>query len=242
MAARVFLLIAVLATRPLVAAAADSFSATDGDRSGQDRHFLWKAKSPNGAVVYLLGSIHALPEDDYPLAAQIEEAFDSAHTVFFEVDMENTSAMGRQLLSAGALPQERLLDDILDPETKRLVDAHLEASGLSFGAIEAMKPWMAALTLTSIELMKAGFSPDAGLDIHLARRAREQGKAIGAFETAEYQIGLFSAMDEDAGRAFLRYTLKDIDAVGPQLDVLTDAWKNGDIEVITALLTEAFSE
>ncbi len=239
---RFFLLILVLVSLSGPAGAADSISDAQAKEPDQGRHFLWRAMGSNGTEVFLLGSIHALPEDAYPLAAEIDEAFASARRVFFEVDMEDTSALGGRMMAVGALPSEKRLGDVLDSETRRLLDAYLEESGLSFGAFEAMKPWMAALALTSIELMKAGFSAEAGLDLHLAQRAREAGKTIEVFETVDYQIGLFSDMDEDESRAFLRYTLKDMDTVVSQLGSLTEAWKKGDIETLEALLTEAFAD
>ncbi len=216
--------------------------ASPGVALEKGRNFLWRAVGSDGAEVFLLGSIHALPEDAYPLAAEIEKAFALADTVFFEVDMEDTAGLGGRMMAAGALPPDTRLGDVLGSETRRLLDGYLEASGLSFGAFEAMKPWMAALSLTSIELMKAGFSADAGLDLHLAQRARKAGKKIEAFETADYQISLFSGMDEDESRAFLRYALKDMDSVVAQLGDLTQAWKSGDVATLSALLTEAFSD
>lgn len=240
--ARVFLLISALATLSGFAAAADlSINSLPG-APDQGNHFLWRATGSAGGEVYLLGSIHALPESAYPLASVIDGAFASARTVFFEVDMEDTSALGGRMMVAGLLPPETRLGDVLDPETRRLLDAYLESTGLSIATFEGMKPWMTALALTSIELMKAGFKAEAGVDFRLARRARDDGKQIEAFETADYQIGLFSEMDEDSSRAFLRYTLKDIGAVVSQLGLLTEAWKAGDVGTLSALLTEAFSE
>ena len=238
---RFFLLILVLVSLSGPVGAADSLPNTQGTEPDQGRHFLWRVLGSDGTEVFLLGSIHALPKDAYPLAVEIDDAFVSAHSVFFEVDMEDTSALGGRMMAAGALPPEKRLGDVLDLETRRLLDAYLEESDLSFGAFEAMRPWMAALSLTAIELMKAGFSADAGLDLHLAQRAREAGKRIEAFETADYQIGLFADMDEDESRAFLRYTLKDVDSVVTQLGDLTRAWKSGDVTTLSALLTEAFS-
>jgi len=239
---RFFLLISVLVTLSVSVGAADSTPDVQATEPDQGRHFLWRAIGSGGAEVFLLGSIHALPEDAYPLATEIEKAFASADAVFFEVDMEDTAGLGGRMMAAGALPSDKRLGDVLEPETRGLLDAYLETSGLSFGAFEAMKPWMAALVLTSIELMKAGFSADAGLDLHLAGRARKEGKEVRAFETADYQIGLFSEMDEDSSRAFLRYSLKDMDNVVSQLESLTEAWETGDVAALSALLTEAFSD
>lgn len=242
MTRRLFLLIAALAALSGSAGAGDHDAAVKAATPDQGRHFLWRAIGPNGTEVFLLGSIHALPEDAYPLAAEIDDAFASAHSVLFEVDMEDASALGGRILAVGALPPEKRLGDVLDSETRRLFDDYLDASDMSFDAFEAMKPWMTALALTSIELMKAGFSADAGLDLHLVRRARQEGKKIGAFETADYQIGLFSGMDEGESRAFLRYTLKDMDNLVSQLETLTRAWKSGDVAVLSSLLTEAFAD
>ncbi len=238
--ARFIVLVSLFAALSGSVGAAESIGNAQAAEPDHGQHFLWRVTGSAGTEVFLLGSIHALPKEAYPLAAEINEAFASARSVFFEVDMEDTSGLGGHMLAAGALPPDQRLGDVLDPETRRHFDAYLEASGMSFTTFEAMKPWMAALALTSIELMKAGFLTDSGLDLHLARRARQQGKTIGAFETAEYQIGLFSAMDEDESRAFLRYALKDLDTLVSQLGALTEAWKTGDVEALSALLTEAF--
>lgn len=240
--AKFIVLVSLFAVLTASAGAADSIPSDQAAEPHNGRHFLWRATGSVGTDVYLLGSIHALPEEAYPLAAEINDAFASAQRVFFEVDMENTSGLGGRLMVAGALPPDTRLGDVLGPETRGLLDAYLEASGLSFGAFEAMKPWMAALALTSIELMKSGFSVDAGLDLHLAQRARKAGKKIEAFETADYQVSLFSDMGEDESCAFLRYTLKDMESVVAQLGDLTRAWKSGDVATLSALLTEAFSD
>ncbi|MCD4750230.1 MAG: TraB/GumN family protein, partial [Thermoanaerobaculales bacterium] len=42
--------------------------------------------------------------------------------------------------------------------------------------------------------------------------------------------------------AFLRYSLRDLRTIIPQLKELTDAWKSGDVEVIGNLLTDAFAD
>jgi uncharacterized protein YbaP (TraB family) len=239
---RLFVGVSVLAVLSGLVWAANSKPGDATPESDRERHFLWRASGPHGAEVFLLGSIHALPEDTYPLAAEITDAFAAANIVYFEIDMNDTSSLGGRMMAAGALPPDSRLGDVLDEKTRGLLDAYLEDNGLSFGSFEAMKPWMTALALTSIELMKAGFSADAGIDLHLARRAYREGKAVKAFETADYQIELFANMSEDESLSFLRYTLKDMDTVLSQLGDLTQAWKDGDIDRLSALLSDAFTD
>jgi len=47
--------------------------AQDSLRSA--KHFLWKVEAPGGATAYLLGSLHVLTADAYPLPAPIDKAF-----------------------------------------------------------------------------------------------------------------------------------------------------------------------
>jgi uncharacterized protein YbaP (TraB family) len=239
---RFLVAMSILAALSSLVWAANPRPADGTPESDRERHFLWRASGPNGAEVYLLGSIHALPEDTYPLATEITDAFAAAHIVYFEIDMNDTSSLGGRMMAAGALPPDKRLGDALDEKTRSLLDAYLEENGLSIGSFEAMKPWMAALALTSIELMKAGFSADAGIDLHLARRAHREGKAVKAFETADYQIELFANMSEDESLSFLRYTLKDMDTVVSQLGDLTRSWKGGDVDMLSALLSDAFTD
>src|SRR3989442_291715 len=53
-------------------------------------HSLWKIQGQQNAV-YLLGSIHLLKKEDYPLPAPIEAAFANSRVAVFETDI---GAMG----------------------------------------------------------------------------------------------------------------------------------------------------
>jgi uncharacterized protein YbaP (TraB family) len=209
---------------------------------GSAPSFLWRAVGPHGAEVFLLGSIHALPEDAYPLSEAIEKAYAASSVCAFEVDLVDLDRVGSSLLAAGALAEGERLDDVLSPPTRELLAEHLAAGGLSESAFTAMNPWMVGLTLTSLELVKAGYSPESGLDLYMARRAARDGKRIEAFETADFQVGLFAGMSREESESFLRYTLRDLETVVPQLEAITRAWKEGDTAAISGLLAEAFDE
>ena len=64
---------------------------------------LWKIEHDQ-AVVYLVGSVHVLKADDYPLPAAFQMAFDAAQITVFEVDLDKTSEpeVARFLVDEGA--------------------------------------------------------------------------------------------------------------------------------------------
>src|SRR5436190_10786487 len=75
-------------------------------RGGEDhatstnRHCLWKVSGPHN-VVYLLGSIHVLKTDDYPLDQPIESAFTNAQVAAFETDMGKMEQPETQMAMLG---------------------------------------------------------------------------------------------------------------------------------------------
>src|SRR5262245_25585698 len=71
------------------------------------RDFLWKVSNGNGAV-YLVGSVHLLNQDFYPLSAALEKAFKESDLLVEEVDLADLMAPQAQLqmLSRGMLPPD----------------------------------------------------------------------------------------------------------------------------------------
>lgn len=228
--------------RPLLAAlvlclAAPTLPASDAGGSV----FMWKAEK-NGTTVYLLGSIHALKPEAYPLPEAIDDAFREAEVVAFEVDLDEMNAAALKMLSVGALEDGRSLDEVVGAETWGELAAALGGSGLDPSMLRFMKPWMAALSVASLELVAAGYLPSAGLDAHLSQRAQEAGKERIALETVDQQIGFFANLSEDESVAFLRYTLADLETLIPVLDSLYESWRAGEARVVEELLAREYAD
>src|SRR3954468_14364980 len=69
------------------------------------RNFLWKVDGPN-ATLYLVGSIHLLSKDYYPLSPALEAAFKDSDLLVEEADLGEMEAPESQfkLLMRGLLP------------------------------------------------------------------------------------------------------------------------------------------
>ena len=196
------------------------------------RSFLWKATKGQGAV-YLVGSVHMLTADFYPLAPALEEAFKDSDLLVEEADLGEMLSPRTQfsLLQRGMLPAGQTLDKVVSPATLALVNAHAGALGPA-GALEAVKqfkPWFLAMTLEAMEWQKAGFDPLLGLDKHFYDRAQSQGKTAQGLETTEFQISLFDSMTAEQQDRFLAETLKDLDKETASVGKIATAWKTGDV-------------
>lgn len=197
--------------------------------AAQARNFGWKVTGPQG-VMYLVGSVHLLTKDFYPLNPALEKAYKDADLLVEEVDIAELSGAGSQLsmLTRGMQPSSKPLDTVLSAATMALLSKKAQEVGLPLEALKQFKPWMIALTVEALEWQKAGFDPELGLDKHFYNQARADGKTVQALETIDYQISRFDEMPLELQDHLLAETLKSIDTEQASMSRLIEAWRSGD--------------
>ncbi len=202
---------------------------------------LWSVQTQSNKI-YLLGSLHLLKQDSYPLAADIERAYADSQVVIFETDIAAMQEPGMQarLLELGLYPAEQNLLQHLDGDTRRLLGKKMSEIGLPLEQFSRFKPWFVALTLTTLELQRLGYNPAYGVDIYFFNRAKSDGKEIGFLEPAEFQINLLGSMLAQDQNDFLSQTLKDLEVVNELAGDLVRSWKTGDSERLNDLLSKSF--
>jgi uncharacterized protein len=198
--------------------------------TAQTHSFGWKATKGAG-VVYLVGSVHLLSKDFYPLSPALESAYKDSSLLVEEVDMGEMLSADAQmrLLSRGMLPAGQSLDKVVSAPTHAAVTKKLSELGVPIAPLELLKPWMAALTLDALEWQKAGFDPDLGLDKHFYDSARTDSKPVQGLETLQYQLSIFDDMTMDQQDHMLSETLKELDTEQASVLTMANAWKAGDM-------------
>jgi len=205
--------------------------------AAQSRAFAWKATKGQG-VVYLVGSVHMLTSDFYPLAPSLDVAFKDSDLLVEEANLAEMLSPNTQftMLSRGMLPAGTSLDRVISPATLALINKHSGALGMPLEALKQFKPWFLAMTLEAAEWQKAGFDADLGLDKHFYDRAQTESKAVQGLETTDFQISLFDGMSADQQDRFLAETLKSIDTETASVGKLAGAWKAGDVAGVERLV------
>ena len=201
------------------------------------RTFAWKVTGKGGAI-YLVGSIHVLTPDFYPLNPALEAAYKDSDLLVEEVDMAELLDPSSQMaaLSRGMLTGDQTLDKLLSPATLALVKKATGELGAPGGPLMRFKQWMLAIALQGLELQKVGFDPELGLDKHFYDRAKEQGKAVQGLETADYQISRFDTMTMEQQDRMLAQTLRELDTEIASVGKLTAAWKTGDAPAVERIV------
>ena len=165
--------------------------AAAGRTRAQEKSFLWRVQFDKGNI-YILGSVHFLKKENYPLNKTIEKAFDSTRKLVLEVDLnsEDAGAVQRVTLEKGVSHDGRTLQQNVSPETYGLAEKRAQELGIDIRALSPLKPWVVALTMTALQLRKLGFDPNYGVDRYLAERAKKSGKTMAGLETVAFKIGL----------------------------------------------------
>jgi len=205
------------------------------------KSFLWKARSKTNTV-FVLGSIHYLKKEMYPLDEKIERAFEQSEILVVEADVSNMTKEDIQKLMGGAFYAEGdSLQKHLSAGTYGLLKKKLEDLGASLEVAHKYKPWFLGLNLVSLEALKLGFDPNYGIDRYFLEKAAERKKVL-ELESLEYQFKLFSSLSEKDQQLFLLYILKDIKVLERELDQLIKTWTTGDEKGIELIMTKSIKE
>jgi uncharacterized protein YbaP (TraB family) len=204
---------------------------------------LWLAKSGSNTI-YLLGSLHVLKSEAYPLAAAIEDAYAASNKIIFETDMEAMADPGVQqkMMTLGLYPQGQAIYQDLDKDTLDLLQKKMSNAGLPLDQLARFKPWFLAVTLSTLELTRMGFDPSLGIDMHFFKRAKQDEKKIGYLEPIDQQLELLGKMNTKFQVAFLKQTLKELDIAGELAANMTAYWQAGDDDNLHALLNRSFED
>ncbi len=212
--------------------------------SGQKgKSFLWKVEGAGGSA-YLLGSLHVLTQDSYPLNATIDKAFADSKVLVEEIDISETSDPAQMMaaLMKAMLTGGQTLDQLIAPATYAEVTKRAEKAGMPMMAINRMKPWLVAITLMAPTLQAAGFKPELGVDQHFFDRAIGMGMKHQALETLQYQLDRFDELPPKLQEELLKTTLEDLDTEVSNVKEMAQAWSFGDVAAIEKMTLKALQE
>jgi uncharacterized protein YbaP (TraB family) len=205
--------------------------------SQNEKNFLWKAQSETNTV-YILGSIHYMKKDMYPLDRRIEEAFERSDVLAVEANINDISQSDIQKFMESAFYKgDDSLEKHISGETYTLVQKEFHEAGMPAVFLNKQKPWFLALTLTSLKLIQLGFDPKYGLDVYFL--SKSSGKKIIELESTDYQIKLLSGFSDTEQETFLLYTIKEVNSLKKDLSTLENAWKSGDADTMETLIMKS---
>lgn len=200
---------------------------------------IWVVRDDD-TVVYLFGTVHVLKPDMEWQTEKFQRAFEKADVIYQEADLspEIQQALGAVLPSLAFYSDGRTLREVLDDADEKEVKEAADIVGLDMLAVDRMKPWFAAIGLTQMQMVKAGYQADKGVEMVITEQAKLKDKPLRYLETAEWQLRMMAELPEESQIEFLVAGAEAIEDNPDQLDELVDDWFTGDVEGIADLMSD----
>jgi uncharacterized protein YbaP (TraB family) len=192
-----------------------------------------------GSTLYLLGSIHALPDDGRPLPATIDSLYARATQLAFEVDLGRTDELAaiyaRATDAAG-------LAEVASPALLGRVDEVLLRAALPKGTLDTYEPWYAAIVLSVLpSRLDSLHTVGPGVDAQLYSRARGEGLPVYALETLNDQVRGFESMPADQQVRYVETVLSNLEAAPMDaFGEMVTAWETGQDKALLQLVDAGF--
>ncbi len=200
---------------------------------GGEPAMIWIAEGDTNRV-YLLGSIHVLRETDHPLPGAVEVVYDDAERLVMEIDMDDIDPLAalQVLMSRGVLEGDTTLQDIMGPETYAQARASAAAINIPMELLDKTKPWLAAVTVQEMIMMRVGFKAEHGIEMYLTSKATADGKPITGLETIEQQLGFLDSLPTETQISWLLQSIVEAQNLEMLVDEMVVAWRSGDVKFL----------
>jgi uncharacterized protein YbaP (TraB family) len=204
---------------------------------------VWRVANAR-APFYLVGSVHALNENDYPLPVPYEIALKEAKRFLFEFDPTRQAEFEKKLNAAAKYPPGEDIRSKIDPELFAWLQENIStvnsdrrrgkksrATGFDPGL--GYKPWWIAQHLVD-KSAYSNVSPSPGLDDYFLVRAQRMGKEIRGLESVDEHVAVLGGLSDRDGEIILRDALTPRKDGTVQLSSMQKAWRSGDTTTLWA--------
>jgi Uncharacterized protein conserved in bacteria len=196
---------------------------------------MWLAEDEDTRI-YLLGTMHALPQHIDWDGGKVAEAVAAAGELIMELSPDELAAAGEEFARLAPRPVPLPIEKRLTPAALAQYRA-LEAGGPAFEA-DALDDWAVMVLMGQRVAQRAALTPDNGVEARLTDDFRAAGKPIGGLETARSQLMLFESLDPETQRALLTRAADGAADAVADVRALTAAWSRGDVAALEKVINE----
>lgn len=194
---------------------------------------MWQVEGEHNRI-YILGSVHLLRAQDHPLPDAIYAAYEDADSLVMELDMDDLDPVAIQALinDLGMIKSDESLSDLMGAKLYAEAEQIAEQIDIPLGMLARTEPWLAAINVEQLILMRIGFNPAFGVESRFTDKAGIDNKQILGLESIDQQLGFLDNMSLNAQRTMLIQTLSESVRMEEIMDKLITAWRHGDVDFL----------
>jgi uncharacterized protein len=204
---------------------------------------VWRVTNAK-APFYLVGSIHALSNKDYPLPKPYEIALNDSNRFLFEFDPTRQPEFQKKFEAAAKYPPGQDIRSKISPELLAWLRKNMftvipdprDGNGqrmVSFDSQLRYKPWWIAQHLAA----PASYSKSSashGLDNYFVDHAIKLGKQIGGLESVNEHVAVMGGLSDRDGEFMLQDALTQPENGDKESGRMYKAWRKGDTNALWA--------
>lgn len=197
---------------------------------------LWEVSDADSKI-WLFGSFHLLPPDLKWRTQVFDRTLQSATHIYFETDVGDAAqgALLGETFRLGINPVGVRLTDSLNAAQASTLTQTTTAAGIDLGSLQAMRPWLATITIAVAATVEAGYDPRSGVDMQLQREIPQERQRY--FESTSEQLGFLANAPQAEQTAQLIDTINQLDQLKTSMAAMLDAWSTGKPETLSTLFT-----
>lgn len=194
---------------------------------------VWKI-SKNGDSLLLGATVHYLKPADYPLPADLQQAYGEAQRLYLESNLDDSAspAFAQRMLAMMVNGDGRTLQQQLSPEVWQSLQRYSESRGFPLQSFQPFTPAMLTLSLTVHELQRLGFAQ--GVDAYYFAKAKQQGKRLAYLESSDVLLDFLADLNRENGDDLVHYTLAEIEVLEDSMTQAVASWRDGDMAALWA--------
>ncbi len=204
---------------------------------------VWRVTNAE-APFYLVGSVHALSQKDYPLPVPYEIALKDARRLLFEFNPIQHAKFEKKFEAAAKYPPGQDIRSKIHPDLLAWLRENITTANAaphrgkqsrtgSFDSGLGYKPWWIAQHLVGPVTYSHG-SAAHGLDDYFVAYAKRAGKEIAGLESVDEHVAVLGGLSDRDGEIILRNALTPHKKSAAEFKRMLKAWRKGDTPALWA--------
>ena len=202
-----------------------------------DKSLLWQVSGKGlDKPSFIFGTIHLICSSDYIWTSKMQQAFQKAQEICFEMDMDDPAVM--MTIAMGLMDNSgKTLEDYFKPEDyKKLSNYIRDTLGMSISMLESMKPTILPIIFTG---KSSHCKTTVSYEEKLMDAARKAKKNIVGMEKPEEQIELFNKLPTDSVIKEVMDMVNGIDQEDTTYNKMINAYKTQDLPALDDLINRS---
>ena len=202
---------------------------------------LWVVRDAD-TTVYMFGSIHLLRPGLSWFDDGVKAAFDTSDTLVTEIVDPEPAEIARIMADLAFDKSGKTMRQKLPADEVPAYEAAAAKLGIDPAALDPLDGWAVALNLYMSGIIASGYDPNSGVEPQLKAAAAARKMPVIPLETMQAQLAIFDALPPELQVTYVTETVKGMDQIAGQTDMLVDRWANADPDGVASIMNEGFAQ